>query len=273
MVKGHYALAMEYLTILERTLFHRAYARQYKALLADAKARDLHFAEQRSRLPTAELADMAMAGFISPLTLLESDPHNRMAFDYLMAWCLLDRQMLPMLPRYVGGLNAAGYRSIPVHLQETLLAVETITGHSAVPPGFNCDPATAARFNSFMGQIEQYPDKLAAQRALRPAFSDTYMYYSAFVAAPVTRKGALAYWWLANGFRALGRTDEAIAHYQHALWLDPAFAEAHAALADMLKSQGHLEEAAYHLSEARRLKASAPNAAKPMYSAGSSRVE
>ena len=119
MVKGEYALAMKYLTMLERTLYHRAYAREYKALLADPKARDLHFAEQRSHLPTVELS-LGGASFIPPLSLLKSDPHNRMAFDYLMAWCLLDAQSFPMLAENVGGLKDAGYNYIPVHVQEGL---------------------------------------------------------------------------------------------------------------------------------------------------------
>jgi tetratricopeptide (TPR) repeat protein len=65
----------------------------------------------------------------------------------------------------------------------------------------------------------------------------------------------------ANQFRALGRTKDAISHYRQALEIDPKLAEAHAALAEMLKSQGQAEEAGFHAREAIRLKAAAPNSA------------
>ena len=169
MVKGNYPLATQFLTMLERTLYHRGYAREYKALLADPKARELHFAEQRSHLPTVELP-IGGLGFVSALCLLKSDPHNRMAFDYLTAWCLLDRQSFPMLAENVGCLKDAGYNYIPAHVQEGLLTLEAMSGRSAAPEGFRCDPGTTARFNAFAEQMQQSAGNLRAQRAVGAAF-------------------------------------------------------------------------------------------------------
>jgi tetratricopeptide (TPR) repeat protein len=264
MVKGEYSLAMKFLTMLERTLYHRAYALQYKALLADPKARELHFAEQRSQLPRVEL-NMTGAGFIPALSLLKSDPHNRMAFDYLTAWCLLDRQSFPMLAETVGGLKDAGYNYIPAHVQEGLLALETGSGHSAATAGFSCDQATTARFNTFAEQMRGRRDDPAAQREFGAAFSDTFMFYAKFIAPPAESSYAPVHLAVADEFRALGLTTDAIAQYEQALRLDPRLAEAHAALAEMFKSQGRLEEAAFHEREAHRPKTGAPEPAASLH--------
>jgi tetratricopeptide (TPR) repeat protein len=252
MVRGNYAWAMKFLTMLERTLFRRAEALRYEALLADPKAREAYFAEQRSRLPTVELP-IEQANFIPALSLLKSDPHNRMAFDYLTAWCLLDRQSLPMLAENVGCLKAAGYDYIPLALQEGLLELETMSGRSLAPKGFGFDQGTVARFNAFVAKLRQSQGDSADERALAQAFAGTFMAYAKFISPAPTISYAFAQMAVAKELRALGRTAEAIAHYEYALWINPASAEAHAALAEMLKSQGRLEEAAFHEREANSL--------------------
>lgn len=242
MVRGNYAWAMKFLTMLKRTLFHRGEALRYEALLADPKARDEYFAERRSRLPTVELP-LELPGFIPALGLLKSNPHNRMACDYLMAWCLLDRASLPMLAESVGGLRAAGYDHIPLALQEGLLALQAMSGRPLAPPGFRFDREVAARFIAFNAQMQRSPDDPAAQRRAVQDFAGTFMYYSKFVAPQPTFSYALGHFAVANEFRGLGWTADAIAHYEYALRFNPGYAEAHDALAELLKSQGRDKEA------------------------------
>ena len=55
MANGVCETARKYVTLLERTLFHRGFARRCERLLADAKAGDEYFAPVRARLPTLDL--------------------------------------------------------------------------------------------------------------------------------------------------------------------------------------------------------------------------
>ena len=89
---------------------------------------------------------------------------------------------------------------------------------------------------------------------MQPAFGDTYMYYAAFVAAPVRYNRGGMHLRLGDDFRSQGMTDDAIAQYRHALEFRPEFSEAHASLGDALASQGKLDEAAfqYRLAEQTR---------------------
>ena len=64
------------------------------------------------------------------LTLFETQTDNRMAYDYLMAWMLLERseRSLGAIAANVGHFRAIGYDSIPVHCQEALLILEKVSG-------------------------------------------------------------------------------------------------------------------------------------------------
>jgi tetratricopeptide (TPR) repeat protein len=48
----------------------------------------------------------------------------------------------------------------------------------------------------------------------------------------------------------LGRTDEAMKHFQEAIKIQPHFANAHYRLSILLKQKGLNEKALYHLNEA-----------------------
>ena len=250
LVNGNYETARKYAGLLDRTLFHRGFARRCAHLLADAKAKDEYFAPVRARLPTLEL-QMTPAGFVPPLTLVESHPDNRMAFDYLVAWCLLDNEMFPMLPDYLGHLKEAGYTSLPTHVQEALLVYAMASRHAFEIPGFGYDPKTAARFSTFLGRIGHGADESAEQRELEPSYGHTFMYYAHFVRPFDASNYGEACLFLGNQFRALGRDHEALAHYRCAVRLYPQSAQAHASLADLLKAQGRLDEAAFEYGEAR----------------------
>ena len=118
-VNGNYRIAEKYLNMLEKTLFYKKFARRHKSLIADANAADRYFAESRTQLPNVEL-DMYISKFVPMLAAVKGNPQNRMAFDYLMAWCLLDKVSIPMVAENIRYLREAGYTSIPTHLQENL---------------------------------------------------------------------------------------------------------------------------------------------------------
>jgi tetratricopeptide (TPR) repeat protein len=126
-----------------------------------------------------------------------------------------------------------------------------------------------AKVVEFARKFRQYPSKPAAQQGLAE-YSDMFMYYAMFQARPASH--AVEQFNIANEFRGLGRTQDAILHYRQALEIDPKLAEAHAALAEMLKVEGRVEEAAVHAREAARLKTAAPNSA-PARPAPASPVE
>jgi tetratricopeptide (TPR) repeat protein len=245
--------ARKYVALLGRTLFHRGFARRCERLLADAKARDEYFAQVRARMPTVDLPIPDAGSFVPLLALVESHSDNRMAFDYLIAWCLLEPQAFPMLPDYLSHLKEAGYTVLPTHVQEALLTLEERSGRAVEIPGFRYDPKTKARFHEFLGAIGIPPYGPVERPELWASFDDTFMYYDASKRKRSAYNYGQIFWYLGNELGALGMDEEALAHYRCAVWLIPRVALTHLKLADLLKKQGKLDEAEFEYGEARKL--------------------
>jgi hypothetical protein len=124
--------------------------------------------------------------------LLAANPKNRMAFEYLMAQYLLDRQVeafaahLGPKLRYLEKVGA--YPQIPTHYQEAILIHDSLVPDSeeklAQDPGnYGFDPEVVQRYKSFLGIIQPLlkADKNEeAAAATRAEYGNTYFYYYAF---------------------------------------------------------------------------------------------
>ena len=184
-VNGNEAMAMKYLNVLEKTLFHRDFAERHKAILADREATEREFGDLRRRLP--RVSQNMLAHPTTPLlTLIESNPQNRMALDYLTAWFLLDKteDSLETIFSSVGCFRNAGYGSLPTHCEEALLLWEG-TGRGAVDrQGLGRDVACGARFDEFRRTLAKHAESDEAPEAARAMHGDTYWFYYFFVITP-----------------------------------------------------------------------------------------
>jgi len=181
---GNYDMARKYLNLLDRTMFHRDFARRYKAVIADPDAVDREFGDLRKRLPVDD-SHVFGPQFLAFLILLEAKPDNRMALDYLMAWLLLDKSKSSIASiccaEGIRQLKTAGHASIPIHCQEALLLREAL-GHTPIDlQGYSYDQATVARVNTFFEDIAPYTDIQVAREYAQTRHSDTYVFYHLFV--------------------------------------------------------------------------------------------
>ena len=185
MANGNEAMAAKYLTLLERTLFHSAWARRYKAILSDPAAMEKAFGDLRGRLPTVE-RPMLGTPVLPLLSLLETRPDNRMAFDYLTAWCLLTKtRMSPKtVPTSMKAFRRAGYTRLPVHYQEALLLLERDARTPLDLQGFGYDEATKARVHRFFQDQSRYRARPDGSERLRALYGDMYVFYHSLVRAP-----------------------------------------------------------------------------------------
>lgn len=264
LVNGNYEIAGKYLSLLEKTLFHREFARRYKSIIADIQTADRYFAEPRARRPTFDI-DIEIGEIGALLAVLQSDPHNRMAFDYLTAWYLLDKDAISLIAADIGRFAEAGYASLPTHCQEALMVWENSSGTTIDKRGFTYDADTRARFDAFRKQVRQYSHRSSALRGLMPDFGSAYMFYYAIVNPPQLETDIASWILLGREFNSRGRTDEAIGFYRQALRKDPEFADAHAFLGNALMTQGKSAEAAIHYRQILRAE---PDANKARWSHG-----
>jgi hypothetical protein len=117
------------------------------------------------------------------LDLLEADPGNRTAFEYLMAWYLLTRQLDKFVGK-LGSLHALGYEELPRHYAEALQLYRLLTMQAAELPGYEASPETRTRTEEFLAAVESYGrDREGARTALVPAYRDIYPFYYVFARA------------------------------------------------------------------------------------------
>ncbi len=120
---GNYDVARRYLKVLERSTFYRRWARTTLALLDDEEkinanptyARLRENREQHTDYLFSEQEMDQMVGL-----LLMNNPKNRMAYEYLIAYELLQRDLERFNEYYVLGRNI-DYKRIPTVVQEVLI--------------------------------------------------------------------------------------------------------------------------------------------------------
>ena len=112
------------------------------------------------------------------LNLLESNPGNRRALEYLTAEHLIRRDLKQAVDN-IWRFRDIGYTQLPRHLQEAILLSEDIFKEKPDIKGYSIKPETRHRFNKFK-LILNSTDKATAKQKLLPHFGDTYYYYYYF---------------------------------------------------------------------------------------------
>ncbi|MHC4983969.1 MAG: DUF6057 family protein [Planctomycetota bacterium] len=115
------------------------------------------------------------------LNLLKTNPLNRMAFEYLMAYYLLTHQ----LHRFAMGIelmNNFGYgQDLPTHYEEAVLIYTQGLRTKIDTHGRRIRPATIRRHKEFAEQLWRLRhDREEAERRLRPEFGRSYFFYHEF---------------------------------------------------------------------------------------------
>ena len=172
LVNGDTAVAMKYLKTLEHATFYRAWARETKALVADgtlfekrpelARVRDLRLQEHDFLFSEDEMDSM--------LGLLNVEhPENAMALDYLLAWCLLRKD----LNRFAECIPMVKTSPMPQAYQEALLLLWFFTHDDFVGLPAYIAPGNIQRLSRFMNDVN-----VGKSRALMEAtYGKTYWFY------------------------------------------------------------------------------------------------
>lgn len=122
-INGNYKVAAKLLRRLQKTLFYRNWANQTMALLGNEKAINRHpvygkLRKYREKKQDFLFSDQEMDQMLGLLFL--NDNHNKMAYEYLMCYELLQRDMEKFMQYYPLG-RFVGYDHIPRTFQEILI--------------------------------------------------------------------------------------------------------------------------------------------------------
>ena len=122
-INGNYQVAAKLLRRLQKTLFYSNWANQTMALLGNEKAINRHpvygkLRKYREKKQDFLFSDQEMDQMLGLLFL--NDNHNKMAYEYLMCYELLQRNMEKFVQYYPLG-RFVGYDHIPRSFQEILI--------------------------------------------------------------------------------------------------------------------------------------------------------
>ncbi len=182
LIKREPEAARRFLLLLARSLLHRSWARHMlQQLDSDPAFSDTLVAAHREL--AVQRDSLGDAGNVETLLkgLLERNPRNRMALEYLMAHYLLTRQIDKLFAdrHRFDGLD---YARFPRHVEEALACHLAMTRQEDTDLGSRpIRPETWQRFVDFVeAERRSAGNPPAAFAALYPGFHDTYFFSLVF---------------------------------------------------------------------------------------------
>ncbi len=183
LVKGQPEAARVFLNALSRDLVERRWAQAMLKALDDGSVERQPLVRQvRAVMLTEDDPRLDTAFEARCLALLKRNPHNRMAFEYLMAYYLMTGQLEPFA-RNLHRLRDFGYATMPRAYEEAVLAYEADTSKHADRAGFAVSDQTLQEFAGFcqeMAAAARAGDVALAAKPLAARYGNTFFYYHAF---------------------------------------------------------------------------------------------
>lgn len=176
LLNGQTEIASKFYKLLNHTLFYRREAEGFQGLADDTLkiSSDRHMARLRSLIPGRDFFYDQNRMDFALTSLALSNPSNRMAFGYLMAECMLRKDLDGFL-RNIGLMNRFGYDRVPVPYQEAVAYI--LTRIEDPPEGLRSlvtDASVIARLKEYASAYNTAgSDTLKMERE----FGDTYWFY------------------------------------------------------------------------------------------------
>jgi hypothetical protein len=184
-LKGEYEAALKYLKNLEKTIFYNKWARSY--IEAISKNPDLsslpQLAMMKDNMPDKDFVFYSKHSPLELSALLEKNPENVMAVQYLVAYQMLNVDLADF-PVFINNLIALNCKTFPRYFEEALILFMI---HSGVTDQFKWGPFTISeetvnRFNEYDGVLKSFNHDIeAAKDAIYKSFGDTYWYYAMYI--------------------------------------------------------------------------------------------
>ncbi|WP_297094196.1 DUF6057 family protein [uncultured Draconibacterium sp.] len=173
-INGNYKTARKYLNVLEETLFYRKWAKRAETLLFNDESVNKHpeFGSLRKNRIDEDFFFNADEQDIILALLLKKNSTNRVAFEYLMAYKLLERDITGFIKFFSLG-DGISYFSIPVHFQEALTVLWSSQNKPLNEIPWEIDTRISNNMKAFIAEYNSVTDK----KLLADKFGDTYWYY------------------------------------------------------------------------------------------------
>lgn len=178
LINGQYDAALKYLEPLSRTLFYSGWAKIYLGLVRSGEIENDEWLAGRRKMMTDHnfFYDPGRMD-VSLKYLLASEISNKPAYEYLMAWYLLRKD----LDGFLQGLSIAhqmGYGSMPVAWQEAGAYIGTRIGK--IPDAFTGYGISDDVMDKLNAYAKAFSTEIKDTASIQREFGKTYWYYLHF---------------------------------------------------------------------------------------------
>jgi hypothetical protein len=174
-------IAKKYLGMLHKTMWHINWAAEHQKYLSDGNdfVTNTKFRYLKSVMPESDF-------LVSPaepelcLEELLKNTKNKMAFEYFMAYCLLEGRIGHFV-KNLQRLSYFDYPKIPRHFEEAMLIYNQLAGGKGIAlQGKEISDRTIRKFDDFNSIMSKHKkDKTAARKELTK-YRDTYWFYGLY---------------------------------------------------------------------------------------------
>lgn len=179
LINGQYEVSAKYMNLLAKTIFYRKWAKEAMTFLYNEEKIINHpdWGEKRQFIVRSDYFFHVENIEASLNRMVKEHPDNRIAFEYLMAFYLINKDLRNFI-NCIPAMEKINYRNIPVSYQEAILY---IIGISEQDPFINSQAfitqGAKSRMKAYADIFNSYPD---AEERLKRNFSGTYWYYLHF---------------------------------------------------------------------------------------------
>jgi hypothetical protein len=175
LINGQYEVAAKYLHALRETLFYKEWAEAAMEYLYNEEKINTHqewgWLRQIRYTEDFLFSDREMDAMLG--LLYQHNHQNRMAFEYLLAYAMQQRDLERFMIYYPLG-KYAGYDHIPRGYQEVLVYVWTQTHKNFQGIPWSISPQVAKDITDF---ARIYTSQQGVQQILQARYGNTYWYY------------------------------------------------------------------------------------------------
>ena len=180
LINGNYKTAQKYIRLLQKTLFYRREAIRFEKMLFNEEAiyKDNELGPKKRIRVNTDFFTISDDPYINIERIVATDTLNRVAFEYLIAYNLLKKdvgrivELLPAFERY-------GYRRLPLNVEEALVEFSILNKVRLPEIQIRADQSVVQRFSQFLQVFQSKGANLKlAEPALRERFGSTFWYYA-----------------------------------------------------------------------------------------------
>jgi hypothetical protein len=187
---GEYKTADKFISILEKSIVHRKWAKNHRQYLYNDNAVENNplLSRLRKNSPKEYFYSSIDKPDIDLRFIFNENPNNKMAFEYLMLYSLLQHDLATVI-QYLPYLEKLEYESIPVHIGEAIEFFKVMNPDYKIDTG-NLKPSEEIqkRFYDYTIMLMKHRrQKSVSKYEIERKYGNTYWYYLHFD-SPITNK-------------------------------------------------------------------------------------